>query len=37
MNLDFPGHHKLFASLDAAVALGDDHAITDALARPFAR
>ena len=29
--LDFPGHDKLIASLDAAVALGDDRAITDAL------
>ena len=31
MSLDFPGHEKLIASLDAAVALGDDRAITDAL------
>lgn len=31
MSLDFPGHDKLVASIDAAVALGDDRAITDAL------
>ena len=31
MSINFHGHEKLVASLDAAVALGDDHAITDAL------
>ena len=31
MTLDFPGADKLVASLDAAVALGDDRAVTDAL------
>ncbi len=31
MSIHFLGHDKLVASLDAAVALGDDHAITDAL------
>lgn len=31
MTLDFPGSDKLIASLDAAVALNDDRAITDAL------
>jgi len=31
MSLDFPVHDKLVASLDAAVALGDDRAVTDAL------
>ena len=31
MTLDFPGSDKLIASLDAAVALGDDRAVTDAL------
>ena len=31
MSLDFPGQEKLIASIDAAVALGDDRAITDAL------
>ncbi len=31
MNISFNGHDKLVASLDAAVALGDDHAITNAL------
>lgn len=31
MSLDFPGQDKLIASIDAAVALGDDRAITDAL------
>lgn len=33
MTLDFPGHEKLIATLDAAVVLGDDHTITDALRR----
>ena len=31
MSINFHGHDKLVASLDAAVAQGDDHAITDAL------
>ena len=31
MTLDFPGSDKLIASLDAAVALGDDRSVTDAL------
>ncbi len=31
MTLDFPGAGKLIASLDAAVALGDHRAVTDAL------
>ena len=31
MNISFDGHDRLVASLDAAVALGDDHAISDAL------
>jgi len=31
ITLDFPGHEKLIASLDAAVVLGDDRAVTDAL------
>lgn len=31
MQADFPGHAKLIASLDAAVALGNDQAITTAL------
>ncbi len=30
-NLDFPGHDKFIAALDAAVASGDEHAITAAL------
>ncbi|MGH8031215.1 MAG: cysteine dioxygenase [Luteimonas sp.] len=30
-DLDFRGHDKLIASIDAAVALGDEHAITAAL------
>jgi predicted metal-dependent enzyme (double-stranded beta helix superfamily) len=30
-SMDFPGHHKLIQSLDHAVALGDDRAVTDAL------
>ncbi len=29
--VDFPGQHKLISQLDAAVALGDDRKITDAL------
>ncbi|KAF1713330.1 cysteine dioxygenase [Pseudoxanthomonas sangjuensis] len=29
--LDFPGRDRLIAALDEAVALGDDHAVTDAL------
>ena len=33
MALDFPGQEKLIATLDAAVVLGGDHAITDALRR----
>lgn len=33
MKLDFPGQDKLIASLDAAVVLGDDRAVTDALRR----
>ena len=33
MALDFPGQKKLIATLDAAVVLGGDHAITDALRR----
>ena len=33
MTLAFPGHEKLIAILDAAVVLGDDHSITDALRR----
>lgn len=31
--LDFPGQHKLIAELDAAVALGDERKVTDALRR----
>ncbi len=31
MSLDFPGQEKLVAMLDAAVALGDDRAVTDAM------
>ncbi len=30
-DLDFPGHDKLVAALDAAISAGDDHAITAAL------
>ncbi len=30
-DIDFPGHDKLVAALDIAVASGDDHAITAAL------
>lgn len=33
MTLDFPGQEKLIATLDAAVVLGDDHTVTDALRR----
>ncbi|KAF1710614.1 cysteine dioxygenase [Pseudoxanthomonas kalamensis DSM 18571] len=33
MSLHFPGADKLIATLDAAVALGDDQAVTDALRR----
>ena len=33
MALDFPGQEKLIATLDAAVVLGDDHTVTDALRR----
>ncbi len=31
MHLEFPGRDRLIAALDAAVALGEDRAITDAL------
>lgn len=31
MHLEFPGRERLIAALDAAVALGEDRAITDAL------
>lgn len=37
MSIHFHGHDKLVASLDAAVALGDDHAITDALRKTLCR
>ena len=37
MSTDFHGRDKLVASLDAAVALGDDHAITDALRKTLCR
>ena len=37
MSIHFHGHDKLIASLDAAVALGDDHAITDALRKTLCR
>ena len=37
MSINFHGHDKLVASLDAAVALGDDHAITDALRKTLCR
>ncbi|QWP79421.1 cysteine dioxygenase family protein [Lysobacter sp. K5869] len=30
-DLDFPGHDKLVAAIDAAVAAGDEHAVTAAL------
>ena len=30
-DLDFPGHDKLVAAIDAAVASGDEHAVTAAL------
>ena len=30
-DLDFPGHDKLVAALDAAVSAGDEHAVTAAL------
>ena len=30
-DVDFPGHDKLVAALDAAVASGDEHAVTSAL------
>lgn len=31
VSMDFPGHQKLIQSLDDAVVLGDDRAVTDAL------
>ena len=37
MSIHFHGHDKLVASLDAAVALGDDHAITDALRKTLCK
>ncbi|KRB04470.1 cysteine dioxygenase family protein [Lysobacter sp. Root690] len=30
-DLDFPGHDKLVAAIDAAVSVGDEHAVTAAL------
>jgi predicted metal-dependent enzyme (double-stranded beta helix superfamily) len=30
-NVDFPGHDKLVAAIDAAVSAGDEHAVTAAL------
>ena len=37
MSIHFHGHDRLVALLDAAVALGDDHAITDALRKTLCK
>ena len=36
-DMDFPGHDKLVAALDAAVASGDEHAVTAALRNTLCR
>jgi predicted metal-dependent enzyme (double-stranded beta helix superfamily) len=36
-DLDFPGHDKLVAAIDAAVAAGDEHAVTAALRNALCR
>lgn len=36
-DVDFPGHDKLVGAIDAAVASGDDHAITAALRNTLCR
>ena len=36
-DLDFPGHDKLVAAIDAAVAAGDEHAVTAALRNTLCR
>ena len=36
-DVDFPGHDKLVAAIDAAVAAGDEHAVTAALRNTLCR